>query len=190
MSDIQDYIEHFIKKHETITAIPPIHVYINRINKRLVFKLEDGYKLKIIKLFGSTKKINRQNKKRRVLVWYNLVDNQYQQKSEALNTFTPSKFYHYLLKVESSNLVFLKTLNTEFDETIITFTDQNGRPLQIEDKVKVGLWPFKKNCATCFIENLLKTMKKAFYFILKALLVLKTFKFSSWIFDHVEKTAN
>ena len=63
MSDIQDYIEYFIKKHETITAIPPIHVYINRINKRLVFKLEDGYKLKIMKLFGSTKKINRQNKK-------------------------------------------------------------------------------------------------------------------------------
>ena len=63
VSDIQDYIEYFIKKHETITAIPPIHVYINRINKRLVFKLEDGYKLKIMKLFGSTKKINRQNKK-------------------------------------------------------------------------------------------------------------------------------
>ena len=34
VSDIQDYIEHIIKKHETLTEIPPIHLYINRINKR------------------------------------------------------------------------------------------------------------------------------------------------------------
>ena len=33
----------------------------------------------------------------------------------------------------------LETCNTEFDEIIITFTDQNGRPLQIEDKVTLKL---------------------------------------------------
>ena len=32
VSDIQDYFEFIIKKHETLTKIPPIHVYINRIN--------------------------------------------------------------------------------------------------------------------------------------------------------------
>ena len=32
VSDIQDYIEHIIKKHETLTAISPTHAYINRIN--------------------------------------------------------------------------------------------------------------------------------------------------------------
>ena len=32
-------------------------------------------------------------------------------------------------------------------------------------------------------------MKNAFYFTLKALFVLKIFKFFSWIFEHVEKTA-
>ena len=84
-----------------------------------------------MKLFGSTKIINSQNNKWRVLVQCNLVDNQYQQKSEVLNTFTPSKCYSYLLKVEPSNLVFLKTLKTKFDEIIITFTDRNGIPLQI-----------------------------------------------------------
>ena len=31
VSDIQDYIEYVIKKHETSTAIPSIHVYLNRI---------------------------------------------------------------------------------------------------------------------------------------------------------------
>ena len=37
------------------------------------------------------------------------------------------------LFVEPSNLVFLKTF--EFDEIIITYTDQNSRPLEREDKV-------------------------------------------------------
>ena len=31
VSDIQDYIEYIIKKQETLTTIPPIHVYTNRI---------------------------------------------------------------------------------------------------------------------------------------------------------------
>ena len=64
MSDIQDYIEYVIKNHETLTAIPLIHVYTNRINNnnRLVFKIKDGYKLelqtpKTMELFGSTKKL-------------------------------------------------------------------------------------------------------------------------------------
>ena len=67
--DIQDYIECIIKRHETLTTIPPIHVYINRNNNRLVFKIKDGYKLELqtpenIKLFGSTKKLRRQKLKR------------------------------------------------------------------------------------------------------------------------------
>ena len=63
-----------------------------------------------------------------VLVQCNLVDNQYQQKSEVLCMFTPNKSYACLLNVEASNQVFLKTYNTEFDEIIITLKDQNGRP--------------------------------------------------------------
>ena len=44
-----------------------------------------------------------------------------------------------MLNVEPSNLVFLKTENTEFDEIIITFTDQNGGLLETEDKVNLTL---------------------------------------------------
>ena len=47
-----------------------------------------------------------------VLVQCNLVDNQYQQKSEVLYTFSPNKSYAYLLNVEPSILLFLKTYNT------------------------------------------------------------------------------
>ena len=49
--------------------------------------------------------------------------------SEVLYTFTRSKSYAYLLNVEPSTLVFLKTYNTKFDEIIIAFADQNGRLL-------------------------------------------------------------
>ena len=45
--DIQDYIEYIIKKHKTLTAIPPIHVNINKINNRLVFKIKDRHKLEL-----------------------------------------------------------------------------------------------------------------------------------------------
>ena len=47
VSDIQDYIEYIINKHEILTAILPIHVYINRINNRLVFKIKDGHMLEL-----------------------------------------------------------------------------------------------------------------------------------------------
>ena len=43
-----------------------------------------------------------------VLVQCNLVDNEYQRKSEVFCTFIPNKSYTYLLNVETSNLVFLK----------------------------------------------------------------------------------
>ena len=85
-----------------------------------------------MKLFGSRKKLNDKTENGEkvlkvvevLLVQYNLVYNQYQQKSELLYTFKPNKCYAYLLNVEPSNLVFLKTYNTEFDEVIITFADK------------------------------------------------------------------
>ena len=47
----------------------------------------------------------------------------------------------------------------------------------------------KEVCIFCFIERPLKMMKNVFYFILKALSILKMFKFLSWLFGHVEKMA-
>ena len=35
--------------------------------------------------------------------------------------------------------MILKTYNTVFDEIMATFTDQNGRPLEIEGKVNLTL---------------------------------------------------
>ena len=46
-----------------------------------------------------------------------------------------NKSYAYLLNVEPSHLVFLKTSNIEFDEIIITYMGQNSRLLEIETKL-------------------------------------------------------
>ena len=84
---------------------PPIHIYINRINNRLVFKIKDGHKLepqtpKTMKLFGSSNKLIDKTKNGEnlqglevvepVIVQYNLVDNQYHEKFAVLYTFTPN----------------------------------------------------------------------------------------------------
>ena len=60
VSNIHNYMEYIINKHETLTTIPHTHVYISRINNRLVFKIKGRYKLELktletMKLFGSTK---------------------------------------------------------------------------------------------------------------------------------------
>ena len=117
VSDIQDYIKFIIKKHETLTTISRIHVYINIISNRIVFKIKDGYKPELqtpetMKLFGSTEELidkTTNGEKVRslevvgvVLVQCNLVDNQYQEKSVVLYTFMPNKCYAYLLNVEPS----------------------------------------------------------------------------------------
>ena len=36
-------------------------------------------------------------------------------------------------------ILYFSKLITEFDEIIVTFTDQNGRSLEIEDKVNLTL---------------------------------------------------
>ena len=55
--------------------------------------------------------------------------------------------------------------------------------------IKVGLSPFEKKFFICFNDSPSKMMKNASDFILKAFFVLKLFRFLSWLFRHVEKTA-
>ena len=45
ISEIQDYIEYIIKKHETIGQNAPILIYAITINNRIVFKIKSGYKI-------------------------------------------------------------------------------------------------------------------------------------------------
>ena len=67
ISDIQDYFEFIIKKHDTLTENPPVQIYVNKIKNTIVFKIKMGYKLELLtpktmKLLGSTKKICNKDK--------------------------------------------------------------------------------------------------------------------------------
>ena len=154
ISEIQNYIEFIIKKHETIGENAPILIYANTVNNRIVFKTKSGHKLELLskekmKLLGSTKDIidadkNSENVQRLenvevVLVHCNLVNNSYQQASRVLFTFVPNKQYGQLISILSHTLTFLKTINTEFSEIEVWFTDQNNDALEIEDNVNMSL---------------------------------------------------
>ena len=48
VSDIQDYFEYIIKKHETISDNLPVQIHVNKIKNRIVFKIKSGYKLELL----------------------------------------------------------------------------------------------------------------------------------------------
>ena len=152
--EIQDYIEYIIKKHKTIGETAPIIIYTNTITNRVVFKIKTGYKLELLsketmKLLGRTKNTidadkNSENVPRLenaevVLVHCNLVNDSYQQHSRVLLTFVPNKQYGQLITISPHSLIFLKTMNTDFSEIDIWFTDQNNNALEIEDNVNISL---------------------------------------------------
>ena len=61
VSDVQDYFEYIIKKHEIVTDNHQIRIYLNRIENRMTFRVKRGYYLELLmsetmKLRGSTDK--------------------------------------------------------------------------------------------------------------------------------------
>ena len=102
-----------------------------------------------MKLLGSTKDTtdadkNSENVRKLenvkvVLVHCNLVNNAYQQYSRVLFTFVQTKQYGQLISISPHSLVFLKTMNTDFTEIEVWFTDQSNNALEIEDNVNISL---------------------------------------------------
>ena len=151
---LQNYFEYIIKKHETIDKVSPVLIYVNEINNRTVFKIKSGYKLELLskdtmRLLGSSSDTVDGDKKSElvpkldsvdlVLVHCNVVNNSYQQASKVLFTFVPNKKYGQLITVSPETLIMLETVNTEFSFIEIWFTDQDNRPLKIEDSVNISL---------------------------------------------------
>ena len=74
-----------------------------------------------------------------VLVQCNLASNTNQQASKVLFTFVPNKQFGQLITISPHLLTMLKTANTEYQSIQIWFTDQNNRPLEIEDTINITL---------------------------------------------------
>ena len=151
---LQNYFEYIIKKHETITNVSPVLIYVNEINNRIVFKIKSGYKLELLsketmKLLGSSTDTIDGDKNSElvpklesvdlIFVHCNVVNNSYQQASKVLFTFVPNKKYGQLITISPEALIMLKTVNTEFSFIEIWFTYQDNRSLEIEDCVNISL---------------------------------------------------
>ena len=51
----------------------------------------------------------------------------------------PKKPSGSLLEISPTNHIFLKTLNSEYNEIEVWFTDQNSKPLEIEDRINLTM---------------------------------------------------
>ena len=54
-----------------------------------------------------------------------------------MNSFDPSKTFDQFLEISPTNFIFLKTFNSEFQAIEVWFTDQNSKPLEIEDRINL-----------------------------------------------------
>ena len=154
ISDIQDYFEYILKKHSESVDDPPIEIFVSKNEKRITFKIKNGYYLELltnetVKLLRSTEsKITGEKNGENVphlevfelvLIHCNIVDNSHQQNSRILYTFVPDKLFGSLLETSPPNHIFLNTFNSEFQEIKIWFTDQNNNPLEVKDKRNIIL---------------------------------------------------
>ena len=98
-------------------------------------------------LFGSTKNEITKDKNgenvphleitKVVLVHCDIVNNDYQQNSMVFYTFVLNKPLGSLLEISPTNHIFLKTFSSKYDEIKLWFTDQNSKPLEMEDRINL-----------------------------------------------------
>ena len=69
----------------------------------------------------------------------NAVNNSCQQNARVLYTFVPNKSFGQLLDISQESFIFLKTFDSELSYIEAWFTDQNSRPLEIEEKINITL---------------------------------------------------
>ena len=144
VSEIQDYFEFIIKKHETLTENPPVQIYPNKIRIEFFPKKKTGYKLEFLtletmKLLGSAKKEVDKDKDGEnvpkvesvevVLVHCNLVKNDYQHTSKVLFTFVQSEQFGQLINISSHSLMMMNTV--KFSSVEVWFTDQTSKALEM-----------------------------------------------------------
>ena len=74
-----------------------------------------------------------------VLIHCNIVNNNYEHDLRVLYTFIPNKLFSQLLDISLKNFISLKTFNSKFSYIEVCFTNQNSKPLKINDKINITL---------------------------------------------------
>ena len=119
----------YIQKHETVADNPPIKIYVNKIENRIIFKIKTGYYIEF--LTSETMKLLESNKSKItkdkndihvrhleitkvVFINFDIVNYNYQQDSRILCTFVPNKTFGQLLGISPKHFIFLKMFEQNF----------------------------------------------------------------------------
>lgn len=159
INDINNYL-HFIMRanqdtiDDNIINVPdgdttsyPINLFANSVYNRVTVVLSDGYSLQLgegmAKVLGFSKRtisttqngdlVPELERVTTVLVHSNLVENEFVVDSSLLFSFTPHVPFGHILNVSPNFPRWCSTRNSEFSEVSVWFTDQDNRPLEIED---------------------------------------------------------
>ena len=126
-----------------------MRIYVNKIENRIKCKIKRGYYLELLtpetmKLLGSAKSKKTKNKDGEnvphleitevVLVYYNIINDDYQRDARVLDTFFPYKSFGQYVDISPKTFIFLKTFSSQF-----TYIDQYSKPLEMEDKICITL---------------------------------------------------
>ena len=125
---------------------PPVQIYVNKIENRIVFRIKTGFKLQLLTpetkklLWGTKKDVDKDNNGDNVpkleyvevvLVHFNLVKNDYQHTAKVLFTFVPKKQFGQLINILPHSLTMMNTGNTGLSFVEIWFKDQASKTLEI-----------------------------------------------------------
>ena len=168
IKDLNDYIHHVMENNGDIKDDKgkyPIELYANRIYQRVTIETKDKYILELPvdglgKVLGFTKVpeqgvkqvyigpnkiqngdiIPQVERVESVCVHCNLVNNIYQLDDTLIDSFTPDKSFANLLNIKPNFPKWRNTRTYTFNEIEVWFTDQDNKPLDIEDpKIRVEL---------------------------------------------------
>ena len=117
ISSIQDYFLKMIQKHESTiknNEESPILIYPNEVKNRIAFKINTGYKFELLtkeaqNILGDGPVIDKDKYSKNfpqldqveyVLLYCNIVNNDYLQNSKLLYEFVPDKMFGQLISVK------------------------------------------------------------------------------------------
>ena len=137
----------------TVTDNTRIKAYKNKTENGIIFKIKTDYYLEILTpetmklLWSIINTISRDNDGENVphweitvvvlLVHCNIISKDYKHDSIVLYTFVPNKSLSRLLDVSPKHFLFSKTFNSVLLHNDVWFTDQNSKPIEIEDETNI-----------------------------------------------------
>ena len=149
LDEVINKLESNVKSNEQSLIL----IHANRILHRVSFRIKKRYRLELLtnetmRLLGDGPIIditkNGENVPkleivRNVLVFCNLVENVYLQDRKLLFSFVPHSRFGSLFSITPNVLKYCDTLDSIFDYIEISFADQNSRPLEIDDDIRVKI---------------------------------------------------